>query len=224
MKKIVIIGAGGHARETLGIILRANEAGEDWEVLGFVDDDPAKKGLVLDGAEVLGGYEWFEEHPELKDDISVVCAVGSNPTRKEMALRAENMGLKFANVIAPTAIISPFTRLGRGLIIADNAIINTNVTIGDHTILNITATISHDSSTGQFCNLNPAAHVAGNVTMGDGVDLGMGASVRQGTKIGEWAVIGAGAVVIKDIPPRVTAVGVPTKIIPTSRNKVKKTD
>jgi acetyltransferase EpsM len=32
-------------------------------------------------------------------------------------------------------------------------------------------------------------------------------------KVGEWSIIGAGAVVVQDIPPRVTAVGVPARII-----------
>jgi len=39
-----------------------------------------------------------------------------------------------------------------------------------------------------------------------------------GITIGAWATIGAGGVVIQDIPPYVTAVGVPAKVIKTQPN------
>ncbi|MFO7682865.1 MAG: serine O-acetyltransferase, partial [Chloroflexota bacterium] len=49
-----------------------------------------------------------------------------------------------------------------------------------------------------------------------------GARVLGGITIGEGAVIGANAVVIKDVPPRATAVGIPAKIIHVSGEKSQK--
>jgi len=49
--------------------------------------------------------------------------------------------------------------------------------------------------------------------IGEGCYIGMGANVIQGITIGPWSIIGAGAVVIRDIPPHVTAVGVPARVI-----------
>jgi len=49
--------------------------------------------------------------------------------------------------------------------------------------------------------------------IGEGCYIGMGANVIQGITIGPWSTIGAGAVVICDIPPHVTAVGVPARVI-----------
>jgi serine acetyltransferase len=43
--------------------------------------------------------------------------------------------------------------------------------------------------------------------------IGMGANIIQCLTIGARSVIGAGAVVLTDIPPDCTAVGVPAKII-----------
>jgi acetyltransferase-like isoleucine patch superfamily enzyme len=66
---------------------------------------------------------------------------------------------------------------------------------------------------GDFCNINPGVHLAGNVTVGEGCYIGMGANVIQGINIGPWSIIGTGAAVIRDIPPHVTAVGVPARVI-----------
>jgi len=47
----------------------------------------------------------------------------------------------------------------------------------------------------------------------DGVLIGAGAIILGNIRIGLCARIGAGSVVVKDVPPRVTVVGVPAKIV-----------
>ncbi|MBR6727558.1 MAG: transferase, partial [Clostridia bacterium] len=59
----------------------------------------------------------------------------------------------------------------------------------------------------------PGANLAGNTQIGTGAELGTGMQIIQGKRIGADAVIGAGAVVVRDIPPRCTAVGCPAKPI-----------
>lgn len=51
------------------------------------------------------------------------------------------------------------------------------------------------------------------ITVGDNVWLGGGAVVLPGVTIGADTVVGAGAVVVRDLPPRVVAVGNPAKIV-----------
>ncbi|MCA9616126.1 MAG: serine acetyltransferase [Sandaracinus sp.] len=46
------------------------------------------------------------------------------------------------------------------------------------------------------------------------VDVGAGARLLGGIRIGAYARIGAGAVVLSDIPPGATAVGVPARVLP----------
>jgi serine O-acetyltransferase len=52
-------------------------------------------------------------------------------------------------------------------------------------------------------------------TLEDRVDLGCGVAVLGAVTIGHDSVIGANAVVLKDVPPRSVAVGVPAKVIKT---------
>lgn len=51
---------------------------------------------------------------------------------------------------------------------------------------------------------------------GGHVDVGAGAKILGAVTIGDHACIGANAVVLKDVPERKTAVGIPAKIIDRS--------
>ncbi|MGB9898517.1 MAG: acetyltransferase [Anaerolineae bacterium] len=213
MSKVVIIGAGGHAREVLDILLTCRASGEDVEPIGFIDENPQNHGRLLNGFPILGGFQWFEGVD--RQEVRVICAVGTPQITRKLVIQAKSLGLHFTNAISPRSCISPYARLGEGVIIFPNVIVNTGVIIGDHITLNVAVTVSHDTTIGHFCNINPGAHLAGNVTIGEGCYIGMGANVIQGVRIGEWSIIGAGAVVINDIPPNATAVGVPAKVIKT---------
>ena len=50
-------------------------------------------------------------------------------------------------------------------------------------------------------------------TVGKHCVISAGAKVLGNINIGDYAKVGAGAVVLKDVPPHATAVGVPARII-----------
>lgn len=213
MKKIVIIGAGGHAREVLDILLTCQTGDKRAEVLGFIDEDPDRHGQILAGLPILGDFRWFEKVN--RKEIAVICAVGTPHICRKLVNQAKSIGLQFANVISPQAWISPQARLGQGVIVFPGVIINTGAVIGNCVTLNVAVTVSHDTIIDDFCNINPGVHIAGNVHISEGCYIGMGANIIQGITIGPWSIIGAGAVVVRDIPANVTAVGVPAKVIKT---------
>lgn len=53
----------------------------------------------------------------------------------------------------------------------------------------------------------------GTPTLGGHVDVGAGAKIIGGVTIGDHARVGANAVVLIDVPPGATAVGVPARIV-----------
>ena len=53
----------------------------------------------------------------------------------------------------------------------------------------------------------------GPPVIGGHVDIGAGAKILGAVKVGDGACIGANAVVLQDVPPGMTAVGIPAKII-----------
>lgn len=58
-------------------------------------------------------------------------------------------------------------------------------------------------------------------TLGSGVVIGAGAKVLGPITIGEGAKIGSNAVVVRDVPPGATAVGIPARIILGERDQVR---
>ena len=212
MKQVVIIGAGGHAREVAEILRERSDQVGDLVPLGFVVEQNAPATLNYN-LPVLGDWSWF--NGTNLTELEVICAVGEPSVRKRLAERASENGLSFANAISPRAHVSPGAEIGAGVMIFPHAVISTNVSIGDHSIVNSGATVSHDSKLGRFTTISPGVHVAGNVHIEDGCYLGIGANIIQHVNIKPWTLIGAGATVIRDLPEAVTAVGVPARPIKT---------
>jgi serine O-acetyltransferase len=50
-------------------------------------------------------------------------------------------------------------------------------------------------------------------TLEDGVVVGVGATILGAVTVGEGAKVGAGAIVLRDVPPHTTAVGVPARAV-----------
>ena len=51
--------------------------------------------------------------------------------------------------------------------------------------------------------------------LGDGVFVGAGAKVLGSVRVGDGARIGANAVVVHDVPPHATVVGIPARVVRT---------
>lgn len=66
---------------------------------------------------------------------------------------------------------------------------------------------------GPNCLILQQVTITKNVKIGGHVDIGAGAKIIRPVKIGDHAKIGANAVVMCDVPPGATAVGIPAKII-----------
>ncbi len=101
--------------------------------------------------------------------------------------------------------IHPGAKIGKGLFI-DHGM---GVVIGE------TAEIGDNVTLYQGVTLGGTGKQQGkrHPTLGDNVLVGVGAKVLGAITIGENARIGGGAVVLKDVPPNTTAVGVPAKIV-----------
>jgi sugar O-acyltransferase (sialic acid O-acetyltransferase NeuD family) len=210
LQKVVILGAGGFGREVLDIFVAENRASKKWEILGFVDDDVELHGKVLNGYPVLGSFDWFKTiDPK---EIKVIAAVGDNRVRRKVVDKAKERGLEFCSVIHPTVTLTPFVTFGEGVIATAGVIFTNQISVGNHVIINLDVTIGHDTVIEDFVNLNPGVHINGNNRIEEGAYIGSGAVTIQDISIGKWSIVGAGAVVVKNIPDRVLAVGVPAEV------------
>lgn len=209
----MIVGAGGHGRDTLDVFRACNVAVPgSWEVLGFVSEVASEHGREVAGVPVLGGWQWFETL-QRATAAAVVCAVGDPALRARLVARAMDLGLSFTSVVHPAAVVPPTAIMGTGVLISAGVMTTSSVRLGDHVIVNLGCTIAHDAVLGDFVTLAPGVHLSGHVQIGAGCDLGTGAVVLPKVKIGARTIVGAGAVVTRDLPADVTAVGVPARVI-----------
>jgi sugar O-acyltransferase (sialic acid O-acetyltransferase NeuD family) len=208
---VVILGAGGFARELYWVFLEDNEQKKRWNVLGFVDDKPELQGAVICDLPVLGTMEWLEGNR--RKSVELISSAGNPRTRKGLAGRGAALGFGFCTVVHPSARMSRWVELGPGTVVTAGCVLTTQVKVGAHTLVNLNSTIGHDCVIGAYSNINPGCQISGAVNFGEGVYFGTGAVIIQGKSVGEWSIVGAGAVVTSDIPSHVTAVGVPCRVI-----------
>jgi sugar O-acyltransferase (sialic acid O-acetyltransferase NeuD family) len=206
MQRIAIIGAGGHGRETLDVVEAMNLADPRFEVAGFVADRADAELLARRGVPLLGPLSWLAEH-----DVAYVIGIGSSEARRSVDEEVRAMGREGVVLVHPAATMGADLRLGEGVILAAGARVTTNVTLGRHTHLNVNAVVSHDCEVGSYVTYSPGVLVNGNNLVGDGAFFGTASVVLPGRTIGAGARIGAGAVVTRDVPPGVTARGVPAR-------------
>jgi len=211
MKKIVIIGAGGFAREVLDVIDANNNIEEQYEMLGYiVDPEFGDKGTIINGKPILGGFDWLKNNVE---GVYTICGVGPSHLRYQLIQRADNIGAQYFSVIHPTATLTRWVEIGEGVVITAGCILTNQIKIGNHVHLNLDCTIGHDVQLADFVTLAPGVHISGNVTLGIGCYIGTGANINEKLMIGDWSIIGAGSAVIGNIPSNSTAVGIPGKVI-----------
>ena len=215
MKSVVIIGAGAHGREVAEILRQPTR--DQVVIIGFIDDNPNLHDQRINDLPVVGDWKWFEGVD--RNEVAVICASGFSRTRKQMADKATSLGLKFANALSPEAYISPYSKVGEGVVMYARSMACNGALIANHVAINVGAVVSHDTRVDAYSTLNPGVNLAGNVIISEGCLLGIGCNVIQGISIGAWSVVGAGATVIRDLPDNVTAVGVPAKIIETRKNE-----
>ncbi len=209
MQQIAIIGAGGHAREQLALIEALNAVRPRYAVAGFlVEPAFADAAGPMCGLPILGDVDWLRDR-----DAAVVCAIGAPAARQRIVERAAGFGATFATLVHPAAHVGVRVEMGPGVLVGAGAVITCDVRIGAHAHVNVGATVSHDCTLGDYATLAPGVHVAGVVRIGEGAEIGVGATVSDRVEVGAWSLLGAGAVAVHDIPPNVTAVGVPARVI-----------
>jgi acetyltransferase EpsM len=146
-----------------------------------------------------------ERHP----NAGFHLAIGDNLVRRAAAERLSS--LPWCSVIHPRAWVSPSAHLGHGVFIGAQAVIQAGAIIGDHVIINSAVVVEHDCRIASYCHLCPGAILGGGVEVGEGCLVGLGARIRDHHRIGAQATVGMGAVVVADVAPGRTVLGVPAR-------------
>jgi len=120
--------------------------------------------------------------------------------RKSLALFLQN---RISEVFAMD--IHPGARLGRGIFIDHG----TGVVIGETAVVEDDVSLLHGVTLGGTGKHGGDRHPK----VGPNVLISAGAAIFGNIRIGEGAKIGGGSVVLEDVPPHRTAVGVPARVV-----------
>ena len=205
MNNIVIIGASGFGREVAWLI----ENSDNWNVIGFVDDNKDLENKSVNDYPVLGTIDFLLN---VNEKTNAVVAIGNPQIRKKIVERLQSKtNISFPNIVDKDVIIDKTVMLGFGNIICKGNILTTNIEIGNFNHINLNCTVGHDVQFNDYITVYPGVNISGNVIINDCVEVGTGTKIIQGKKIVKETVIGAGSVVVKDIIENGTYIGIPAK-------------
>lgn len=209
-RSLLIVGAGGFARETVRAVDAINAVDDSWNLLGFLDDDPALHGSLVSGTPVVGPVEAVADHVE----AAVVVCTGRPDNYLSRRRIVQRLGLpleRFATVVHPSCILAADTVVGRGSVLLAGVITTASVQIGSHVAVMPQCVLTHDDTIGDFATLASGVRLGGGVTIETGAYLGAGSLVGESTTIGRWSLVGMGAVVRHDIAAKEVWAGVPAR-------------
>ena len=204
MKKLVLIGGGGHCKSVLDTVLRVKEYDEV-----VITDERLERGSTILGCRVAGTDVSLEELREKGFDNAFVTvgSIKDTAPRKRLAELALSLGYTFPVIIDPSAAVSGFSDIGQGTFVGKNVVVNADVKIGRHCILNTGAVIEHECVVEDFVHISVGAILCGNVHVREEAFVGAGSTVIQGVTLGRGSVTGANSTVLADIGDNQTVYG-----------------
>ena len=106
IKKIVVIGATGGSADVGDIIKDINKINNEFDILGYLDDNESLWGKIVYDIIVLGGTDLIET---FDDDVHFISGIGNQENFKNKPEIINKWGKKtnkFATLIHPSAVIS----------------------------------------------------------------------------------------------------------------------
>lgn len=210
MTDLLLIGAGGFARETAEAVRAINAAGGTWNLLGFLDDRPELTGTVVTGVPVIGPIERAREHPDAR---LVICTGRPDDyaSRPAIAQRLRFEDARYATLIHPTATVGASCAVGAGSVLLAHADLTADVVVGRHVAVMPQAVLTHDTRIGDWATIASGVRLGGGCRIGEGAYIGAGACLREDLSVGEWAIVGMGSVVTRAIPAKRLWYGAPAR-------------
>jgi sugar O-acyltransferase (sialic acid O-acetyltransferase NeuD family) len=202
---LLIFPCNGNGVEALDALADA------YRLVGFVDDTPAKQGTTVHGHAVLP-RQALRDWPDAQ-----VLAVPGSPV-SYLGRRALIDGLnvaaaRWAQLVHPSARVSPLARIGRNVLIMAGVVITSDAVIGDHVCVLPNTVLHHGARVGDWSLVGANVTVAGDTAIGANCYIGSGSSLMNGLTIGDGALVGLGSVVLRDVAAGTRVAGCPARAL-----------
>ena len=180
MKKgLLIVGAGGFGR------MVAEQAMLQYDC-AFVDDGQVV-GTKICGIPVVGG---IADLPVLRKDYGLlVVGIGNNQFRARVYEQAKALGYTFPNIIAPSAYISPYAKIGRGCVVLQNACIQNGAVVGNGVLLNAGTEVHCGATIGDYALVYTNSVIRTGAVVGGYARIGSNCTICNNTAMPDGADI-----------------------------------
>jgi sugar O-acyltransferase (sialic acid O-acetyltransferase NeuD family) len=210
MKRVVVVGGGGHARPVVEA-LRTSAA--RLQPVACTDSDPLRWGQSVDGVPIVGDDEALRSL--LAEGVTAACiglgGHGDNGPRARLHAFVTGLGFELPAVVHGWTHVARTASLGQASVILAGAVVGAGARLGENVLVNSAVTVEHDCLIGDHVHLASGCTLGGGVEIGAQAHVGLGAAILQGRRVGAGAIVGAGAVVVHDVAAGETVIGCPAR-------------
>ena len=206
--KLVLIGAGGHAKSCISCIESSN-----YQISGFLDI-PEKVGSFFENYPIIGTDEDFEKlNIKGYGFLLSIGQIESSNQRKKIYNKLKSINARLPQITAKTAMVSNTAVIGQSTIVMQKALVNSSAIIGVNCIINTGAIIEHDCNISDHTHISTGAIINGSCIIGSDCFVGSGSVIKNNLTICNKVIIGAGSVVLHNIVKPGVYAGNPLKYI-----------
>lgn len=192
-ERILLIGAGGHARSCIDVIETAGR----FAIAGLVGTRGEVGQRVL-AYEIVGTDDEFERLRSLAGAALVAIGQIRDPEPRIRAFElAHRAGFRLPPIVSTRAHLSRHAAIGAGTAVMHGAVVNVGAVIGKNCIINSQALVEHDAIIGDHCHVSTGARVNGGARVGAGSFIGSGAVLREGVEVAPRSFIHMGELVLR---------------------------
>jgi sugar O-acyltransferase (sialic acid O-acetyltransferase NeuD family) len=208
-KKLVIFPFNGNGIEALDCI-----PFEDYEFVGFIDDDPQKRSVHQE----VYSREILQKYKELQI-LAVPGSASSFRNRKEII---NSLGIannnRYITAIHPSVSIGRGVQVGVNCLIMAGVVLTSNARINDHVCVLPNSVIHHDVVVDEFTLIGSNVVVAGGTTIGKSCYIGSGSNIINDIRIGDESLVGLGSNILRSVTGHAKMVGNPARDLNTHNN------
>ena len=194
MKKIILIGAGGHAQSCIDVIKDSKKFKVEYLLEKKKSNNLNQyKKITYNKMNLLKIYK--------KTKLALVSfgQIKNKFNRQKVYENLKKLGFEFPVIRSKNSYISKNSKILDGTIVMHKSVINSNVRIGYNNIINTGSIIEHDVSIGNHNHIAPGAIINGGVKIGNNCFIGSGSIIKQGINIKNNSFIQAGQTILKNL-------------------------
>ena len=209
-----VYGASGCGRSLMPVArAQLKRLGNPAEIV-FIDDSLVTETII--NSHRAMSYAAFKAHPATQKQVLI--AIANSQVREKISKQLEQDAIELWTVQADNVVRMDDVVLAQGAALSPFVTLTSNIKIGKCFHANLYSYVEHDCVIGDYVTFAPGVKCNGNIHIEDHAYIGTGAVIKQGTPdkplvIGKGAVVGMGAVVTKSVPPGVTVIGNPARIL-----------